>query len=289
MNSLTNHTELLNIFNFSSLTDFLQHYYFNQNKNQDHFTYENWSYHLGFKSRSFMYLVATNRRSLSPESAEILARYFNFNEKERQYFFLLAHVSKKENNTIENILKDKVLENFNFNEEKLTSDKAAILLSSPTLPLIKLLLACKDIEGTKNDIQKYIKIDDQALAADLEILLKNNFIVKSHNLKNEIIYKTKESNFKITDDSSPAAIQKFHDNVLNETIEINQKNTALKKLRSLMFILSDYEFFEIEQDIECFLNKIKNKCLTPNIKSKNIFRFNIHFYKIKNDSFEKNI
>lgn len=281
MNNLNSEINKINIFNFQNLTDFLKTHYTNRKDKDPQFTYEEWSYSLGFKSRSFMYLVTTDRRSLSNESADALVKYFKFNDKEKDYFYVLVNATKKENKSLKKVFSETVMENLNFNEERLEITRSNILLNSKTLPLIKVLLACQDIVGTKNDIQKYINIDDQTLACDLDNLVKYGFVTKNTNADGIEFYKSIETNFKVPDSVAPLAIKQFHNNVLNETIRTNQNDDVLKSLRSLMLILSENDFENLKQDTELFINKIKNKYLNKDAKSKDLFRFNIQTYKIK--------
>lgn len=270
----TTSTEL-NIFDFSNGLIFLNTYYKIKKEQDPKFNYDQWSYALGFQSRSFMYLVCTGKRKLSSESSQKIAHYFKFTNKEHEHFVLITEHDKADLAILKKIFQDRALESLKFTEIQLEQEDYNFFLSSPTLPLIRNILSFPDFLGTTENILKYIRLSEEELSANLNQLIKLGLV-----LKNQNIYMATNRNVKFPDGKSNDAILNFHENALQEAITFNRKSKVEKVFRSLIFALNSQNFASLSEDIESFVNKIKHKYSIKELSDNSLFRFNIQTYQI---------
>ncbi len=270
----TTQTEL-NIFNYDNGLIFLNTHY-KMKKDQDpKFNYDQWSYSLGFQSRSFMYLICSGKRKLSADSSEKLAHYFKFSQKEYEHFVLITDHDKADIAILKKVFQDRALENLKFNELQLDQEAYNTFLSSPTLPLIRNILSFPDFVGTTENILKYIRLSEEQLDTDLKQLMKLGLIEQ-----NKTNYRATNKNVKFPDNIENSAILNFHENALNEAILSNRMDQMEKIFRSLILAFNNQDFEALSEDVESFINKVKHKYSTKELNDNSLFRFNIQAYKV---------
>lgn len=275
----------LNIFDYKNGIYFLTDYYKQQKKIDPQFNYDQWSYALGFKSRSFMYLICSQKRRLSTDSSLKLSNYFKFTEKEYEHFVLITDHDSMNLSVLKEAFQDKILEKFSFDEQRFDQDKYSFFLSSPTMPLVRTMLAFPDFLGTKRNILQYIRIDHSQLDADLNCLIELGMIEQVlSNDHDDIVYRALSKNYKFPDAINNSAITNYHENVLNEAVIMNRQEQLNKSLRSLIFALNEKNFDSLSEEIESFVTKIKNKYSSLEIKQSDLFRMNLQLYQVSKKS-----
>ena len=80
-------------------------------KNQSReFNLDLWSAELGFKSRSFMYMVFQGKRLVSPKLVEILTESMKFSTAEKEHLLLLSYYQSAKSNPQKTMYLNKILE-----------------------------------------------------------------------------------------------------------------------------------------------------------------------------------
>lgn len=97
---------MLNIFNYLNLSAFLEDYVQYCKENKKNWSYGTWVKKLGFKSTSSISKVMNGYRYPSKQMVNRLVKYFNFSEKEKDYFLKLVQLAKLSTNENEKISYD---------------------------------------------------------------------------------------------------------------------------------------------------------------------------------------
>lgn len=267
----------LNIFDYKNGIQFLNDHYKSQKCLDPQFNYDHWSYSLGFKSRSFMYLICSRKRKLSSDSSQKIAKYFKFTDKEYEHFILITDHDKMDLPKMKEVFQDRSLETLSIEEKRRTEDSHASFLKSQTMPLIIVLLSFPDFVGTKENILKRLNMDEKQLDQDLIELMNLELIEQT----SDSTYKAVTKNHKFPDGRNETAIKKYHENSLNEALVVNQKQILEKSMRSLLFAMSGSDFKNAAEEIENFARKIKNKYSSLELKENDLYRLNVQMYKIE--------
>lgn len=267
---------------YTDVLVFLNDYYHYLRSLDSKFNYDQWSALLGFKSRTFMNLICTGRRNITPLAIERLNHFFKFNNEEKTYFSLIANLKQAETTEIETIFKDKVLELFEHDERRLENEDFLAFTKSKTMPVICVLLAFPDFDGTKEEILKYLKISLKNLESDLSTLEQMGLICQSVNLHGAAVWRSNQKAFKFPDKNNQLILKQYHSTTLSEAIEVNETRTKTEfnNFRSILFGVPSERQDELKSEIECFLNKIKHKYGTETITNNKLVKLNLQTYTV---------
>ncbi len=256
--------------------------YFNYRKNEDSsFTYELWSNELGFKSTAIMYLISKGKRPLTLSSTSKIAHALNLSESEKKHFLLLVHCHQAKSVEIKSALYDKVLESIQFREQNLESQNYKRFLMSTTMPLVRMVLAYDDIKGTENEVFEILDISKDQLKKDLIDLEKMKLIAKIQlEGSNEVIWKSNNQALRFNEKTGDDIMELFHIKTLNETADRVKHRDLFKKLRSLIIAIDPDDHQILEDEVDQFIVKLKNKFAYKILDGKQLIKFNCQAYQV---------
>lgn len=270
-----------NIFKYDDILQYLNDQYTYLKTTVSQFNYDQWSYTLGYDSRSFMYLICSGKRQITLDTATRLINYFKFNNKQSLHFLSLIEYKKTKFTATEEILKDKVLESLDFNEDRFNQNDYADFLSNTDLVTIYNLLSFNDAEGTIAYLKSRLDKPESDIESALKKLLEMNLIQEQkNNTEKEIVYKSLSINMKIPDQEKNTAINIFHENILSESLKILASHNEENKFRSTLFAINPEKKEDFNNEIEAFFKKIKHKYACENINGNEIIRLNLQAYKL---------
>ena len=79
---------------YSDIYKFIKDVFFYRKAIDPNFTLDLWSYELGFKSRSFVFMVYNNQRQITLNFVQALARSLKLSDPEQDHLFLLFDYKK---------------------------------------------------------------------------------------------------------------------------------------------------------------------------------------------------
>lgn len=271
-----------NIKKYVDVYQFLIDYFDYRRKIDPQFSYEIWAAELGFKSRIFMYLISQRKRSITSQFIDRFALHIKMTEAEKNYFLLLASYEKIKSTHLKATIYDKILEVKENKEKIFNGEDYFQFVSSHTMPLIKMILAFDDIQGTIPEISSLLNMTEAKISHDLHALEKIGFVTRTYkDTSAEIFWKSTSKAFQMQSDKSSCAIkQKYNELTLTEAQTINQQNDIFKKFRSILFAINPENHQDMASDIDSFVVKMKNKYGCDELNNKNLMQVNVQAYPV---------
>lgn len=274
-------SEIPQVKKHTHLLTFLSEYFSYRKKQDSSFTYELWSKELGFKSTAIMYLICKGKRSLTINSTNKIANYLKLSLNEKKHFLLLAHCHQAKSVEIKSALFDKILESTEFKEHHLQSQNYKNFIMSTSMPLVRMVLAYDDIKGTENEVLDILDISREQLKKDLVELEKMNLISKIQlEGSNETIWKSNSQALRFNEETGPDIMELFHIKTLAETTSVVTQRDAFKKLRSLILAINPDDHQILEDEVDQFIVKLKNKFAYKMLDGKQLIKFNCQAYQV---------
>lgn len=266
---------------YSNVLVYLKDYYTFRKARDPQFNQDLWSLELGFKSTSSMYLISSGRRPLTLKFIDTLATYLELNASEKNHLILLASYNKTKSASLKTVLFDKILENLESNDSKLDAKYYFKFVSSSTMPVITVALACEDMKGTEKELCQILNMSPHKVKQDLISLEKMGLIKKNFSeASSEAFWRPISKDFVIPDDKTNSIMDQFHKNTLKESHEKLIQNDIFKRFRSILFPIDPKEHEVLVLEIENFLSKLKNKFKDKKMTHKHVMKLNLNSYPV---------
>lgn len=280
-------TELINeklepqIKKYSDILSYLKDYYEYRKSIDDKFNYDQWSAELGFKSRSFMYLICSGRRPLTTSVVTILGQSLKLNSFEKTHLLLLASYHRAHSEDLKSIFLDKILESLEQNEKSIQAQLYSKFVNSRTMPLVKMILSFDDVKGTVSELLSILPIERKTLLKDLTELEKMGLIKKNClESSREVNWKATSKAFKVSDDQFSEIMSLFNLKTLNEAAEVTKQKDLFKRFRTILFAIDPKDHDLMLSEIEGFLSKMKNRFGYNDLEHKHIMKLNLQAYPV---------
>ncbi len=260
---------------YIDIVRFYQDYFTDRKSKNPKFSYEIWGLELGFKSRTFMKLIASGKRQTTNKLIEVFAAKNNFNEMEKKHLIHLSLYRKAKTDLQRKIHFEAVLQTLDSSTNVALIQNHVEFISSPTLPTLQLVLAFKNVNTSEKNLALITGQTLKQVQRDLKKLEKMGLAYLEGGLWRSIYH-----SFKIPDEVQSKALKKYHSNNLKEAYGVISKDDLKRRFRSVMFALNDENFGDITQEVELFLAKIKNKYDTVKNKGDRVYRLSLQTYPI---------
>lgn len=265
----------------TSILTFLNSYFDYRKKEDSTFTYEKWSKELGFSSSAFMYLVSHGQRSFTVGTAKKLIPYLGLNPEDQKHILLLALYSQSKNQDIKNSIYDKILNSLSFEELRLVATDYKKFFTSPTMPLIRMIIAYNDIVASAENIKKIIHIGNKQLNSDLSELEKMGLAKKVVTKNGSLVFwKSVNKSIKFPEKTMHEVMDLFYSQNAEEVKKILKTQSLYKKFRSLVVSISPDEYSVLEEEIENFTTNIKKRFSSELISNKHLLKLHLQSYQV---------
>ncbi len=263
----------LKICTYVDIVQFYQDYFSDRKRKDSKFSYEIWASELGFKSRTFMKLIASGKRQTTNKLIDIFAEKNSFSEAEKKHLIHLSLFQKSKTDLQKKIHFEAVLQTLDSSSSVTLIQNYVEFISSPSLPILQLVLAFKNVHTSEKNLAL---ITDQTLKQIKSDLKKLEKLGIAYNENGQ--WKSKYYSFKVPDEVQSKTLKKYHSNNLKEAQTIIEQDHLQRRFRTIMFALSDHSFGELTEEVEAFLAKIKNKYNTVKSKTDRIYKLNLQTY-----------
>lgn len=260
---------------YIDLTRFYQDYFTDRKTKSPKFSYEIWGLELGFKSRTFMKLIASGKRHTTNKLIDVFATKNGFSEAEKKHLIHLSLYQKAKTDLQKKIHFEAVLQTLDSSSNLTLIQNYVELISSPSLPVLQLVLAFKNVNTSEKNLALITGQSIKQVKSDLKKLEKMGIAHLENGLWKSIYH-----SYKIPDEVQSKALKTYHNNNLEEAKRIIRQDQLHRRFRSVMFALNDQNFGELTEEIETFLAKIRNKYDTAKSKSDRIYKINLQAYPI---------
>jgi uncharacterized protein (TIGR02147 family) len=263
----------------TNIVKFLNEYFDYRKKQDRSFSYDIWAAELGFKSRIFMYLICNGKRAITVQFVNKFSDKINLTAAERNHLVLLASYHKAKSPELKSVFLDKILESLDVKETTFNVHHYQKFISSPTMPLVKMILSFDDIKGSIEEVSEVINMTETEIKKDLTILEKLGLVQKVANSK-QTLWKATSKAFKVPNDLKLNMMKNIYHRDLIEAQNINKQSDVFKKFRTILFAINPEEHAGAIQEIEKFVTKMKNKYGYNNIQGKHILKLNMQAYPV---------
>lgn len=268
---------------FKTASAFLKAVFAYKSKLDNRFNLEIWSIEMGFKSRSFMYMLYHEKRQLTIPVAKLLSQSLNHTPAEQEHFLKLVLLQRSDTNEEKEMINNLIYESISLDEAHLNKNDYAEFLSSPLNPLLKLLLAFADVEGSLEQLSSLLNLENEKVQNGLQILEKLNLAEKTQNENGQTIWKTKSKTFRVSEEDKGEALNQFHEKTQFEALEVlKDQSSNFKKFTSIYFCVSKSDEAQLAEEMEMFLNKMKAKYGTDYLDQKELIKLNLSTYAVTN-------
>lgn len=271
-----------NVRSYSNIIQFIKDLFVYKKSLDSHFTLDMWSTELGFKSRSFLHMVYHGKKPITPEFVDILSKSIGLTSAEQEHLLLLSLYHRAKSSAQKSIYLGKILENLEINAINIEGRQQSQFLSSPLFLKIKLLLAFTDVKGTETELASLLNVSVKSVQKHLAELEVMGLVVSSHSeIESGKIWKTQTKSFSAPNGPNQnEAVNVFHQNTMEEAAAMIQQNELMKRFRSVFFALEEGQFPELLDDVESFLNKMKNKYACDDLGQKRLLKMNLQAYPV---------
>lgn len=263
------------LFEYFSPTQYLQDLYAFRKSDNGGFSYESWAAELGFKSRSFLKMIISRERSITPHFIEVFCEAMSFSKEERTYFSLIVSHGQSDSDDEKSYYLDRLFEIKGQKKDLNEIINYQEFLSSKILPHLLVLLSFKDLDRRVETLASFLNEDTQTLQKNLETLERMGLA----NCENSIWISTKKS-FKVPKDFGSSALEQYHNNSLNEAMLAQKKPFHERRFRSLLLPLSKEDYEQLVQDIESTMTKLVAKYDSDFLNEKRLYKLNLNFFPI---------
>ncbi len=260
---------------YTDIVKFLNDYYDYRKKQDCSFSYDLWAAELGFKSRIFMYLICNGKRAITTQFINKFSDKIKMAAAEKNHLVLLASYHKSKSTELKSVFLDKILESLENKETTYNIHGYQKFISSPTMPLVKMVLSFDDIKGSIEELSEVLNMNKAEIKKDLVVLEKLGLVQKKQNL-----WKATSKAFKVPNDLKVNMMKDIYHRDLTEAQNINKQNDVFKKFRTILFAISPDEHDGALQEIEKFVTKMKNKYGYNDIAGKHILKLNMQAYAV---------
>lgn len=270
-------SKMPSVFDYLEVLFYLQDYYKFRKTNDKKFSYESWSLELNFKSRSFLRMMITGKKKISPKLVETFSK-LNFATKgEEDYFHCMVKHSYAASAKDKQMYSQSMIQILKYRNQIEVIEDSSDFGSSPLFARLKTLLSFKDFERTTSEIARVMGVDLQTILLALSKLEQLD-LVKKIVIDGKEQWTTEIESFKVPDNKGSINLKEFHEKSLMDAIKAFSQPKELRSYRSLFLPMTDEGLQEFHKLLEDFANEQLVRYNTPDSKGKRVFQanFNIH-------------
>lgn len=261
---------------------YLRAYYDYRKQQSADFSYAIWASELQIKSRSFLRLLLTEKRSLTEDMAANFTHALKLNQKEIRYFnhlVALARTTKIESQELHGRELLRLRQKFALKGHELVEVNEADLfefLSSYQMPRLQVLLSLNDIDKSAANFAKLLSMTEDKVA-ELLTTLKNLGLAKQNEQGQ---WEANEAKLATPDALGNIALQSFHKKSLEEAVQAISSPKETRRYQSLVMALTQEQFEELHKDLRLYLAQTLKNYDSNSGKNKKVYQINLNMIPV---------
>lgn len=276
---MDSHSKAPVVYEYLDVTLYLQDYYqFRKTRHKD-FSYQFWADELGMNSRSFLRLIVTGKKRITPRFVESFARLNFSSSLEESYFELLVRYSQATSSRERHECSQRMLQILRSEHSVRIVTEKKDFMSDPFLPRLLSLLCFSDVRATAQFCSRLMNVDLDQINEGLYKLLTMNLVEKV-SIEGEDVWMAVSDVFHVPDSYGNFDLMKFHEKSLNEAIAAFDKPKELRRYKSLFVPLDEGNLEKFNKSLEDF---IAEQLLLYNNKEglgRYLYQINVNFYPV---------
>ncbi|MBO9668663.1 MAG: TIGR02147 family protein [Bdellovibrio sp.] len=260
---------------YHKASEFLKAHYEYRKKLDPGFSYEAWSVELGYKSRSFLKMLASGQRNLTAEFIENFGKSVQFTAEDAHYFTLIVSHEQAEGDYEKAIYLDKIFEHRGRREALSLVDNQDEFLLDHHLPKILILLGFEDIPKTTEYLARITNMD-------IDLMEMRLFKLGAMGLATckDYQWQAVEESFRVPNKFGNQALESYHNSSLTDAMAAQKIETRLRRFRSLLLPLGEQEFEDLLSDVENLVGKSIAKYNHKNLQNRRLYKMNINLHPV---------
>lgn len=268
----------INVFNYLSISDFFEDYILIRKKSDLGFSYKTWALELNITSKSYLRLVVTGRRSVTPTFLSKFIQRHHFTSDEMDFLNALADLSRAKTLGQRKAINQLLVQiarrsSHQKNDRTIAVDKD--FLTDLTLPRLFVYLTFTDVPKTTQEIAVSWKLDIKETELKLQ-KLSSLGLIKYESER----WMTTQNSFHVPDQQDNSWLKAFHQNSLNEAIDVLKTPQLNRRFRSLLFSLDNEQYQEFVDFTENFLKDLEFKFSSSQYSGKKLMQLSLQAYPV---------
>lgn len=266
------------IFSFTDYREYLRQYYEWNKEHQPNFSYASFAEKAGLQSRSYLRLIISGKRNLSPEAIPRFIKGVGLANGEAEAFVALVHFNQSTNFEARSMYWNQFIALIpKQNPQQVLADEYSFLSRSINPALLNILRQ-KDIKKDFESLMKVTGLTKSQLNESLDTLRKLNLIKEispEQFVATEIIYKT-------TNDIPSIALQTFHRTLLEKATAALSLPVQQREFQAVTFALSEEEFLYIRKRLRDLAEELDKTFARGRTNTKKIYTLNMNLIPVTN-------
>lgn len=279
--SVKDTTDTIDVFSFLSIQELLKSIYAELKKQNPRYSYRSFSHDLGFGETNYLHLICTQKRQLSPRSAQQVAQHLGLHSERRKWFLsLVEHTGGRrlEQRTAG------IKKAFDIRQKTLENDLSRDemeFFSTWYHPVVRELVGHPDFSGEPRWIASRLrpKITVEQAKQSLELLIRLGYIEKNEDMKFHLTH----SALRVPEGATHLAIHHYHQEMLQLSARsLSETEPENRDISALTVSLSPAQVSEVK----LLLKETRKKIVTlseQKKKSAEIYQFNMQLFPVSGD------
>jgi uncharacterized protein (TIGR02147 family) len=243
------------------------------------FSYAQWAAEIGFKSRSFLRLVVTRKRSVTANSIPLFTKGLRLSAIDARYFERLVHYCLAETHQQKEHFFKELSQGAGAKFERTEIKDYYNLVSSTLGPRLQVLLTFADIERTPENLARLLNSTVAEVSKYLDILDRLGLASKLESAEGAE-WRPKHQHFEIPESLGSTALQSYHRKSLEEAIEAIEIAPSLRRFQSALVALTPDEFDEFRGDVVKFLEASLAKFGKDEATGRRLYQINLNYIPV---------
>lgn len=273
------------VFEYLSVTSYLQDLYKFRKSNEKKFSYERWSQELGIGNRSFIRFVVTGKKKLSQKMLNQLAELVFSEEKEREYFAYLARFSQAKDGKEKDLYGRKLMEMVRNAVSPTHIPINSGLVSDPLLPQVLSVFGYSDLRVTRDSLRKIFPVEESLLDGAIELLEKMKLIAK-HSDESGPFWISEVQSYWVPDGFGSLDLVRYHSTALKTALEAFSRPKEERRYKSLILPMTHDEFVAFNSLLDGFASEQISRLNTKSCAGKRVYQANFNVHSVSNEIVE---
>jgi uncharacterized protein (TIGR02147 family) len=238
------------------------------------FSYSQWASEIGFRSRSFLRLVVTGKRSITESSIPLFVKALKLSSGEARYFeklvrFTQASALEQRQEILRELMRGQGAR-FDRSEIKDYYD----LVSTPIGPRLQVLLSAEDIAKTPENLAELMGASQTETSRLLE-KMKRLGLAREISTPLGTEWRANVTRFEIKDHLGDLALQSFHRKSLEEASHAISLPIETRHYQSAVFFLSESEYKKFREEMSRFIEATLLSHDQDQAKGRRLYQLNL--------------
>lgn len=263
------------VFDYLDPLTYLKAYYNFRKKLQKKFSYEVWSTELNFKSRSFLRMIVTGKKKITPKLTESIVQN-NFQTKdEKDYFQYLVKHSQSASSRDRDLYAQKMIEIIRKQTRPEVIGDSEEFISHPVLPRMLSLFSYSDFEPTTANFARVLNLNVPDTLKALEFLQRMGLAKKEGDRWHSHVV-----TFKVPDNFGSVNLTKFHEKSLSDAVKAFDLPQDVRRYKSLLLPMDAEGLKKYFELLDKFSAEQISRFNSPTCQGKRVFQANFNIYPV---------